>query len=64
MTQIQTTAARRKARGGDLDVYTVLALAGVVALIASLAIVWLAGTERATDAGSSQQRMPWELLEG
>lgn len=65
MTQITTTAAaRRKARGGDLDVYTVLAVVGVVALIASLVIVWMAGSDRATDARESQAKMPWELIEG
>ncbi|NOG52827.1 MAG: hypothetical protein HND57_00610 [Planctomycetes bacterium] len=43
MSQMQS-GPRRVSSGGGLDVYTALALAGLVAMGISAALLWLAGT--------------------
>lgn len=47
MSQLRSSGPRRVSSGGGLDVYTVLALAGLVAMGIAAAILWLGGTELA-----------------
>ncbi|MCL4198087.1 MAG: hypothetical protein KJZ69_11410 [Phycisphaerales bacterium] len=60
MSQFKGSAPRRVSGGGNLDVYTVLALAGVFALVVLLASLWMKGGELASD--SSSKASPWTLL--
>ncbi len=59
MTQMQSGGTRRKG-GGTLDMYTGLGLAGTVGLIIAAAILWMAGSNLATEG--SQKAMPWTIL--
>ncbi len=62
MSQMTAGGTRRKG-GGLLDIYTGLALAGTVALLLGLGILWMAGSELA--AGESENTaMPWQILSG
>ena len=61
MSQYKGSAPRRVSSGGNLDVYTVLALAGVFALVVLLGSLWYKGQDL---AGPSQgaTATPWTLL--
>lgn len=60
MSQFKGQAPRRVSTGGNLDVYTVLSLAGVFALVVLVAALWVKGGELASD--SSAKASPWSLL--
>jgi hypothetical protein len=61
MSQFKGSAPRRISSGGNLDVYSVLALAGVFALVVLLAALWYKGGELASGA-TGAKASPWTLL--
>jgi hypothetical protein len=58
MTQFQ--GPTRRSTGGGMDVYTVLALAGVFSLIVLAVTLWKAGGDLASTSNRSE--MPWTIL--
>ncbi len=57
----QLPSGMRRSSGGDLDVYTGLALAGCFALIIAVVFLWMEGTKLASDG--SQSNLPFHILD-
>ncbi len=60
MTQFKGTSPRRVSSGGNLDVYTVLALAGVFCLLVLLGTLWYKGGQLASSDNSKAS--PWTII--
>jgi len=64
MSQLPASGPRRIGRsGGILDVYTALAAAGLIAMGIALAILWIHGTNLATDVGASANEIPFSFVD-
>lgn len=60
MSQFKGGSPRRVSSGGNLDVYTVLALAGVFSLIVLVGSLWYKGGELASS--NTTKASPWSLI--
>ncbi len=60
MTQFKGASPRRVSSGGNLDVYTVLTLAGVFSLIVLAGTLWMKGGELASTGGGKAS--PWTII--
>lgn len=60
MSQFKGASPRRVSSGGNLDVYTVLALAGLFSLIVLVGALWYKGGELASTG--SVKTSPWTLI--
>ncbi len=57
----KASSSRRRVTGGALDVFTALAAVGTIALLAAFVILWMAGTDSASQP-SGQNEMPWTIM--
>jgi len=62
MSQFKGASPRRVSSGGNLDVYTVLALAGVFSLLVLMASLWYKGGELASSSTGGAKASPWTLI--
>lgn len=60
MSQFKGGTTRRVSSGGNLDVYTVLALAGVFSLVVLVGALWYKGGDLASTGGGKTS--PWTLI--
>ena len=56
------SSPRRVSTGGNLDVYTVLALAGVFSLIVLVGALWYKGGDLASTSMGGAKASPWTLI--